>query len=97
MTVISIIFTSQSQTMHKSVVFVVLKDTKYTAVPHTSNVLHYLKLHGTTNMSIPSLYVILPKMTLVSILMTSVKKKEIPSNGSTTVKIAVILLIPNLF
>ena len=48
-------------------------------------------------MSNPSLYVIIQKMTLVSITVTSVKKNEIPSNGSTTVKIAVILLISNVF
>ena len=59
--------------------------------------LHYHKLHGTTNMSIPSLYVILLKMTPISITVTFVKKNEIPSNGSTTVKVVVILLIPNVF
>ena len=47
-------------------------------------------------MSIPSLYVIILKMTLVSNTVTSVKKNEIPSNGSITVKIAVILLISNI-
>ena len=55
------------------------------------------QVHGTTSMSNPSLYVIIQKMTLVSITVTSVKKNEIPSNGSTTVKIAVILLISNVF
>ena len=47
--------------------------------------------HGTTNMSIPSLYVMLLKMTLVNIAVISVKKNEILSNGSTIVKIVVIL------
>ena len=48
-------------------------------------------------MSIPSLYVIILKMTLMSITVTSVKKNEILSNASTTVNIAVILLISNVF
>ncbi|KAK7830734.1 hypothetical protein CFP56_028018 [Quercus suber] len=59
----------------------------------TSNALHYHKPHGTTNMNIPSLFVILLKMTPVNITMISVKKNEIPSNGFTTVKIAIFLLI----
>ena len=42
-------------------------------------------------MSIPSLYVMLLKMTLVNIAVISVKKNEILSNGSTIVKIVVIL------
>ena len=36
-------------------------------------------------------------MTLVNITVTSVKKNEIPSNGSTTAQIVVFLLIPNVF
>jgi hypothetical protein len=48
-------------------------------------------------MSIPSLSVILLKMTLVNTTVISVKKNETQSIGSTTVKIAVILLIPNVF
>ena len=47
--------------------------------------------HGTTNMSIPSLYVMLLKMTLVNIAVIFVKKNEILNNGSTIVKIVVIL------
>ena len=42
-------------------------------------------------MSMPSLYVMLLKMTLVNIAVISVKKNEILSNGSTIVKIVVIL------
>ena len=42
-------------------------------------------------MSIPSLYVMLLKMTLVNIAVISVKKNKILSNGSTIVKIVVIL------
>ena len=47
-------------------------------------------------MSIPSLYVMLLKMTLVNIAVIFVKKNEILNNGSTTVKIVVILLISNV-
>ena len=42
-------------------------------------------------MSIPSLYVMLLKMTLVNIAVIFVKKNEILNNGSTIVKIVVIL------
>ena len=99
MPVMSILFNSPSQTMDKSVVYVVLNNTKYFIVPlvnlsQTSNVLHYHKPHGTTNMSIPLLSVILLKMTPMNITVIFVKKNKIPSNGSTTMKIAVILLIP---
>ena len=99
MPIISILFTTPSQTLDKSVVYAVLNNIKYSVVPlvnqfQTSNVLHYHKLHGTTNMSIPSLYVILLKMTPINIIVIFVKKNEIPNNGSTTMKIAVILLIP---
>ena len=48
-------------------------------------------------MNIPSIFVILPKMTLVNITVKSVKKNEIPSNGFTTVKIAIFLLIAIVF
>ena len=48
-------------------------------------------------MSIPLLFVILPKMTLVNITVIFVKKNETQNIGSTTVKIVVILLIPNVF
>ena len=47
-------------------------------------------------MSIPSLFVILPKMTPMNITVTFVKKNEIPSNGSTTVQNVVFLFIPNV-
>ena len=63
----------------------------------TSNALHYHKPHGTTNMNIPSTSVILLKMTPVSITVISVKKNEIPSNGSTTVQSAAFLLIVIVF
>ena len=48
-------------------------------------------------MSIRSLYVIDLKMTLVNIIVIFVKKNETQNIGSTTVKIVVILLIPNVF
>jgi len=48
-------------------------------------VLHYHILQGTNNMSIPSLYVILLKMTLVNTIVISVKKNETQSIGSTIV------------
>ncbi|KAF3943194.1 hypothetical protein CMV_030223 [Castanea mollissima] len=63
----------------------------------TLNVLHYHKPHGTTNMNISSTSVILLKMTLVNITVISVKKNEIPSNGSTTVQSATFLLIVIVF
>ena len=102
MPVMSILFNSPSQTMDKSVVYVVLNNTEYSIVPlvnlsQTSNVLHYHKPHGTTNMSIPLLSVILLKMTTMNITVIFVKKNETQNIGSTTVKIVVILLIPNVF
>ncbi|KAK7855096.1 hypothetical protein CFP56_029733 [Quercus suber] len=97
MPVISTVVTSPSQAIDRSVVFVVLKITKYSVVPLTSNALHYHKPHGTTNMSIPSLSVIPLKMTPMNIIVIFAKKNEIPKNGSTIVKIVVILLIPNVF
>ena len=48
-------------------------------------------------MSIPSLSDILLRMTLVNTIVIYVKKNETQSIGSTTVKIVVILLIPNVF
>ena len=63
----------------------------------TSNVLHYHLLQGMNNMSIPSFFVILLKITLVNTTVISVKKNETRIIGSTTVQIAVILLIPNVF
>ena len=48
-------------------------------------------------MSIPSLYVIDLKMTLVNIIVIFVKKNETQNIGSTIVKIVVILLIPSVF
>jgi hypothetical protein len=83
-------------------VVVVLKFPQYSVVPlvtllWTLNALHYHIPQVTNNMSIPSLSVILLKMTLVNTTAISVKKNETQSIGSTTVKIAVILLIPNVF
>ena len=48
-------------------------------------------------MSIPSFYIIDLKMTLGNIIVIFVKKNETQNIGSTTVKIVVILLIPNVF
>ena len=48
-------------------------------------------------MSIPSLLVMLLKMTLVNIIVIFMKKNEIQIIGSTTVQIVVILLIQNVF
>uniref|UniRef100_A0A2N9GYT9 DC1 domain-containing protein n=1 Tax=Fagus sylvatica TaxID=28930 RepID=A0A2N9GYT9_FAGSY len=50
----------------------------------------------TNNMSIPLLSVILLKMNLVNTTAISVKKNETQNIGSITVKIAIILLIPNV-
>ena len=58
--------------------------------------LHYHKPHGPNNMNIPSLCVILLKMIPVNIIVTFVKKNEIPNNGSTTVQNVVFLFIPNV-
>uniref|UniRef100_A0A7N2LC63 Calcineurin-like phosphoesterase domain-containing protein n=1 Tax=Quercus lobata TaxID=97700 RepID=A0A7N2LC63_QUELO len=48
-------------------------------------------------MNIPSTSVILLKMTPVNITVISVKKNEIPNNGSTTVQSAAFLLIVTVF
>ncbi|KAK7830741.1 hypothetical protein CFP56_028004 [Quercus suber] len=48
-------------------------------------------------MNIPSLSIILQKMTPVNITMKSVKKNEIPTNDSTTMRIAIFLLIATVF
>ena len=74
----------------------------YSVVPFVNlfynlNVLLYHKLHGTTNMNIPSTSVILLKMTPVNITVISVKKNEIPNNGSTTAQSAAFLLIVTVF
>ena len=102
MPVMSIVFTLLLQTIHRSVVVVILKVILYSVVPlvnllWTLNVLHYHKLHGTTNMNIPSTSVILLRMALVNITVIFVKKNEIPSNGSTTVKSATFPLIVTVF
>ena len=83
-------------------VVVVLKFPQFSVVPlvtllWTLNALHYHIPQVTNNMSIPSLSVILLKMTLVNTIAIYVKKNETQSIGSTTVKIVVILLIPNVF
>ena len=88
--------------MNKSVVVVILKCLEYFIVPLvnlflTSNALHYHKPHGTTNMNIFSLSVILLKITPMNITMISVKKNEILSNGFTTIRIAIFLLIATVF
>ena len=88
--------------MNKSVVVVILKCLEYFIAPLvnlflTSNALHYHKPHGTTNMNIPSLSVLLLKMTPLNITVISVKQNEIPSNGSTTVQSVAFLLIVIVF
>ncbi|KAK7824316.1 hypothetical protein CFP56_034571 [Quercus suber] len=97
MPVMSIFFTSPTQTLNRSVVVVVSIDTEYSIVPLISDVLHYHKLHGTTNMNIPSLSIINLKMTRENITVIFVKKNEISSNGFITMQIAVFLLIWNVF
>ena len=102
MHVMSIIFTSPWEIMNKSVVVVILKCLEYFIAPLvnlflTSNALHYHKPHGTTNMNIPSLSVLLLKMTPVNITVISVKKNKILSNGFTIVRIAIFLLITVVF
>uniref|UniRef100_A0A7N2L667 Uncharacterized protein n=1 Tax=Quercus lobata TaxID=97700 RepID=A0A7N2L667_QUELO len=100
--VISTNFSSPSQAMNRVVAVVVLKFTLYSVVPlvnlHlTLNVLHYHKPQGTNNTSTPSILVIQLKMILVNITIISVKKKETQTIGSTTVQIALIPHIPNIF
>uniref|UniRef100_A0A2N9GZ36 DC1 domain-containing protein n=1 Tax=Fagus sylvatica TaxID=28930 RepID=A0A2N9GZ36_FAGSY len=61
------------------------KDKTYFVVPlvdlhWTSNVLHYHLLQGTNNMSIPSFFVILLKITLVNTTVISVKKERNPNH-----------------
>ena len=48
-------------------------------------------------MIIPSLFIILLKMTPMNIVVISVKKNEMQSISPTIVKIVVILHIPNVF
>ena len=81
---------------------VILKAKTYFVVPlvdlhWTSDALHYHLLQGTNNMNIPSLLVILLKMTLVNTIVIFVKKNETQNIGFITVKIAVFLLIPTVF
>ena len=83
-------------------VVVIPKFTQYFVAPlvsllWTSNALHCHIPQDTDNMIIPSLSVILLKMIPMNITVISVKKKGIQSIGSTTVQIAVILLIPIVF
>ena len=80
----------------------ILKFPQYSVVPlvnllWTSNVLHYHKPQGTNSMSIPSLSVILLKMTPMNIIVIFVKMNETQNIGSIIVQIAVILHIPNVF
>ena len=98
----SIHLSSPTSHTNRNAIAVVMKATKYSVVAlvnlhWTINALHYHIQQGTTNMSIPSLYVIDLKMTLVNIIVIFVKKNETQNIGSTTVKIVVILLIPNVF
>ena len=102
MKVTSIVLFSLIQHIIINVVVVILKDQTYFVVPlvdflWTSNALHYHILQGTNNMSIPPHFVILLEMTLVNTFVISVKKNETQSIGSTTVQVAVILLIPTIF
>ena len=80
----------------------ILKFPQYFIVPlanllWTSNVLHYHKPQDTNNMSIPSLSIILLKITPVNIIVISVSKNATQSIGSTIVQIVTILYIPNVF
>ena len=63
----------------------------------TSNALHCHIPQDTDNIIIPSLFVILLKIIPMNITVISVRKKEIQSISSTTVQIAVILLISIVF
>ena len=88
--VMSIDFFSLMLHLDRNAVVVILKFTQYSVVPlvnllWTSNVLHYHKLQGTNNMSIPSLSVILLKMTPVNIIVISMKMNETQNIGSTIV------------
>ena len=100
--VISTNFSSPSQAIDKVAVFVVLKNTVFSVVPlvnshWTSNALHYHLPQGTNNMSIPSLCIVLVKMILENITAISAKKNKTQSIGFTIMKIAIILLISNVF
>ncbi len=100
--VISTNFSSPVQAINRVAVVVVVKNSVYSVVPlvnlhWTSNALHYHLPQGTSNMSISSLCIVLLKMTLENIIAIYVKKNETQSIGSTTVKIATILLISNVF
>jgi hypothetical protein len=102
MKVTSIVLSSPIHHICRHAMVVILKVTMYSVVPlvdlhWTSDALHYHLLQGTNNMSIPSLFVILLKMTVVNTTVISVKKNETRNIGSITVQIAVFLLIPNVF
>ena len=95
-------FSFPAEHINRIVVVVILKVTKYSVVPlvnshWTSNALHYHIPQGTNNMNILSLSLIWLKMILVNITVIFVKKNETQSIGSTTVKIAVILLMLYVF
>ena len=90
MKVISTNSSSPTQALHRVAVVVVIEDIEYSVVlvvnlHLTLNVRHYHKLQGTNNMSIPSLSVMQLKMTLVNIIVISVKKNETQTIGFTTV------------
>ena len=86
--VISTNSSSPTQALNRVTVVVVIEDIKYSVVlvvnlHLTLNVRHYHKPQGTNNMSIPSLSVMQLKMTLVNIIVISVKMNEIQNIGST--------------
>ena len=100
--VMSIDLFSLAFNLGTNAIVAVITFTQYSVVPPvnllwTSDALRYHILQGTNSMSILSLFVLLLKMTLVNIIVISVKKNETRSIGSTIVQIAVILLIPNVF
>ena len=102
MKVISTNSSSPTQALNRVAVVVVIEDIEYSVVPvvnlqSTLNVRHYHKPQGTNNMSILSLSVMQLKMTLVNIIVIFVKKNETQTIGFTTVQIALILHIPNVF
>ena len=100
--VISTDLSSPLQALDRVAIVMVIEEIQYSVVPlvnlhSTLNVRDYHKPQGTNNMSIPSLSIIQLKMTLVNIIMISVKKNETQTIGSTIVQITLMLHVLNVF
>ena len=100
--VISTDLSSPLQALDRVAIVMVIEEIQYSVVPlvnlHlTLNVRDYHRPQGTNNMSIPLLSIIQLKMTLVNIIVISVKKNETQTIGSTIVQITLILHVLNVF